>query len=123
MANEILLRPEVDSARWFVKQQNLWPPVEPFPEHELLLIASRQVEGVGVQPLRIKTRLPSKRPATRENRGPKPNFRARLGEFLGSECQNARTGPPAAYCVRVTPRVNIASDAAPKLILRDSASR
>jgi hypothetical protein len=50
-----------------------------------------------------------------------PNFRARLGEFLGSECQNAQTGPASAYCVRVTPRVNIASDAAPKLILRDSA--
>jgi hypothetical protein len=50
-----------------------------------------------------------------------PNFRARLGEFLGSECQNAQTGPASAYCVRVTARVNIASDAAPKLILRDSA--
>jgi hypothetical protein len=66
-------------------------------------------------------RSAGKRPATRENRGPKPNFRARLGEFLGSECQNAQTGPASAYCVRVTPRVNIASDAAPKLILRDSA--
>ncbi|MCW3840405.1 hypothetical protein ONA70_09895 [Micromonospora yasonensis] len=49
------------------------------------------------------------------------NFRAHLGEFLGSECQDVQTGPASTFCVRVTPRVNIASDAAPKLILRDSA--
>jgi hypothetical protein len=50
-----------------------------------------------------------------------PHFRGHLGEFLGSGCRDARTGPPSDFCVRVTPRVNIASDAAPKLILRDSA--
>ncbi|MEV7968485.1 hypothetical protein AB0O34_21235 [Sphaerisporangium sp. NPDC088356] len=50
-----------------------------------------------------------------------PNFRAHLGEFLGSECQNVQTGPASTYCVQVTPRVNISSDTAPKLILRDSA--
>lgn len=50
-----------------------------------------------------------------------PNFRAHLGEFLGSDCQTVQTGPASDFCVRVTPRVNITSDAAPKLILRDSA--
>jgi hypothetical protein len=50
-----------------------------------------------------------------------PNFRAHLGEFLGSDCQDVQSGPASDYCVRVTPRVNIASDAAPNLILRDSA--
>jgi hypothetical protein len=49
------------------------------------------------------------------------NFRARLGQYLGSGCLNAQTGPPGDACVRVTPRVNISSDAAPRLILRDSA--
>ncbi|MFI5935218.1 hypothetical protein [Actinoplanes sp. NPDC051494] len=50
-----------------------------------------------------------------------PNFRARLGQFLGSECTSPQTGPAGQYCVRVTPRVNIGSDTAPGLILRDSA--
>jgi hypothetical protein len=49
-----------------------------------------------------------------------PNFRARLGQFLGSQCTGT-AGPADTYCVRVTPRVNITSDAAPKLIVRDSA--
>jgi hypothetical protein len=49
-----------------------------------------------------------------------PNFRARLGQFLGSECVST-AGPASTYCVRVTPRVNIGSDLAPKLVLRDSA--
>lgn len=49
------------------------------------------------------------------------NFRARLGQYLGSGCVDAQTGPPGDACVRVTPRVNITSDAAPGLILRDSA--
>ncbi|MGW3628232.1 hypothetical protein [Streptomyces sp. NPDC000880] len=43
-----------------------------------------------------------------------PNFRAHLGEYLGSGCQDVQTGPASDTCVRVTPRVNIASDAAPK---------
>jgi hypothetical protein len=50
-----------------------------------------------------------------------PHFRTHLGEFLGSDCPNVATGPASDFCVRVSPRVNIASDAAPKLILRDSA--
>ncbi|MBL7259311.1 hypothetical protein [Paractinoplanes lichenicola] len=50
-----------------------------------------------------------------------PNFRARLGQFLGSECTSVTTGPAGPACVRVTPRVNIASDTAPRLVLRDSA--
>ena len=49
------------------------------------------------------------------------NFRARLGQYLGSGCVDATTGPPGDVCVRVTPRVNISSTASPKLILRDSA--
>lgn len=50
-----------------------------------------------------------------------PNFRARLGQWLGSECTDVATGPAAQFCVRVSPRVTVASDAAPKLVLRDSA--
>ncbi|MBU2665228.1 hypothetical protein KOI35_17125 [Actinoplanes bogorensis] len=50
-----------------------------------------------------------------------PNFRARLGQWLGSGCTSVETGPAGQFCVRVTPRVNIGSDAAPKLVLRDSA--
>jgi hypothetical protein len=50
-----------------------------------------------------------------------PNFRARLGQFLGSACTSVETGPPSQFCVRVSPRVNIGSDISPELILRDSA--
>lgn len=50
-----------------------------------------------------------------------PNFRARLGDYLGSECADVLTGPASTYCVRVSPRVNISSESAPQLILRDSA--
>jgi hypothetical protein len=50
-----------------------------------------------------------------------PNFRARLGQWLGSECTNEQTGPASQFCVRVSPRVNIGSRTAPQLILRDSA--
>ncbi|MFD9733145.1 hypothetical protein [Umezawaea sp. NPDC059074] len=50
-----------------------------------------------------------------------PAFRAQLGQFLGSECTSVTAGPPSQFCVQVTPRVNIGSDAAPKLVLRDSA--
>ena len=50
-----------------------------------------------------------------------PNFRARLGQFLGSECQNVTTGPPSRFCVRVTPRVNIGNGASAAFVVRDSA--
>ncbi|MCY1140881.1 hypothetical protein OWR29_23020 [Actinoplanes sp. Pm04-4] len=50
-----------------------------------------------------------------------PNFRAKLGQWLGSGCVDPASGPAGPSCVRVTPRVNIGSDAAPKLVLRDSA--
>ncbi|WP_033342766.1 hypothetical protein [Catenuloplanes japonicus] len=50
-----------------------------------------------------------------------PNFRAQLGVFLGDDCVNPATGPAGDRCVRVTPRVNIGSDIAPRLVLRDSA--
>jgi hypothetical protein len=49
------------------------------------------------------------------------NFRAKLGQFLGPDCQSAQTGPPSTYCVKVTPRVNIANDLSAKFVLRDSA--
>jgi hypothetical protein len=50
-----------------------------------------------------------------------PNFRARLGQWLGSECTSVETGPAGQFCVRVSPRVNIGSRTAPQLVLRDSA--
>lgn len=50
-----------------------------------------------------------------------PNFRAHIGEFLGSECTSITTGPPGRFCVKVTARVNIANDHSPNFVLRDSA--
>ena len=50
-----------------------------------------------------------------------PRFRERQGEFLGSGCTSALTGPPGQFCVQVTPRVNIANDASPAFVARDSA--
>jgi hypothetical protein len=52
-----------------------------------------------------------------------PNFRARIGQFLGSGCTSVQTGPPGQFCVQVTARVNIASDGpgARNLVARDSA--
>lgn len=50
-----------------------------------------------------------------------PRFRAQLGNWLGSGCTDVQTGPAGQFCVRVSPRVNIASDTAPALVLRDSA--
>lgn len=50
-----------------------------------------------------------------------PNFRARLGQWLGSGCTSEATGPAGQFCVRVSPRVNIGSTTAPRLVLRDSA--
>ncbi|MDQ1454460.1 MAG: hypothetical protein QOH28_80 [Actinomycetota bacterium] len=48
-------------------------------------------------------------------------FRAKLGQFLGADCQNPTTGPPSTYCVRVTPRVNIANGLSARFVVRDSA--
>jgi hypothetical protein len=50
-----------------------------------------------------------------------PNFRARVGQFLGSDCTSVTTGPPSRFCVQVTTRVNIANSFSDKLVLRDSA--
>jgi hypothetical protein len=50
-----------------------------------------------------------------------PNFRARLGQFLGSDCTSVQTGLPSKFCVRVTPRVNIGNDVSPRFAVRDSA--
>ena len=50
-----------------------------------------------------------------------PNFRARVGQFLGSECTSVETGPPSRFCVRVSTRTNIANDFSPDFVARDSA--
>lgn len=50
-----------------------------------------------------------------------PFFRERVGQFLGSGCTSVTTGPPGQFCVKVTTRVNIANDASPKFIARDSS--
>ena len=44
-----------------------------------------------------------------------PNFRARVGQFLGSDCTSVVTGPPSQFCVQVTARVNIANDLSPRV--------
>jgi hypothetical protein len=49
------------------------------------------------------------------------SFRARLGQFLGADCQSHQTGPPSTYCVKVTPRVNIGNGLSAKFVVRDSA--
>jgi hypothetical protein len=50
-----------------------------------------------------------------------PNFRARINQFLGSDCTSIVTGPPGRFCVQVTARVNIANDFSAKFVVRDSA--
>lgn len=50
-----------------------------------------------------------------------PNFRAHVGEFLGSDCTSIVTGPPSQFCVKVTNRVNIANDFSKNFVLRDSS--
>jgi len=50
-----------------------------------------------------------------------PNFRARIGTFLGSTCTSPQTGPPGQFCVAVAARVNIGNDLSPKFVARDSA--
>jgi hypothetical protein len=50
-----------------------------------------------------------------------PNFRARIGQFLGSACTSVTTGPPSQFCVEGRARVNIANDLSPDFVARDSA--
>ncbi len=50
-----------------------------------------------------------------------PNFRARIGQFLGSQCTSVETGPPSQFCVQVAARVNIGNDLSAKFVARDSA--
>ena len=50
-----------------------------------------------------------------------PNFRARVGQFLGDDCISVETGPPSRFCVQVSTRVNIANDLSRKFVARDSA--
>ena len=49
------------------------------------------------------------------------DFRARLGDFVGSECTSVQTGPPSQFCVQVRPRVNIGNNISPDFVVRDSA--
>jgi hypothetical protein len=50
-----------------------------------------------------------------------PNFRAHVGEFLGSDCTSITTGPASRFCVKVATRINIANDFSSKFVLRDSS--
>jgi hypothetical protein len=50
-----------------------------------------------------------------------PNFRAKVGQFLGSTCTSVTTGPPGQFCVQVATRVNISNDLSPRFVARDSA--
>ena len=50
-----------------------------------------------------------------------PNFRARVGQFLGDDCTSVVTGPPSQFCVQVSTRVNIANDLSPRFVARDSS--
>jgi hypothetical protein len=50
-----------------------------------------------------------------------PEFRARVGQFLGSDCTSIDTGPPSRFCVQVTTRVNVANDFSKNFVLRDSS--
>lgn len=50
-----------------------------------------------------------------------PNFRARIGDFLGSGCTSVETGTPGQFCVEVSARVNIANDFSDEFVVRDSA--
>ncbi|WP_457973883.1 hypothetical protein [Arthrobacter sp. D1-17] len=49
------------------------------------------------------------------------DFRARLGQFLGSACTSVETGPPNQFCVQVRPRVNIGNNVSDTFVARDSA--
>jgi hypothetical protein len=49
------------------------------------------------------------------------NFRARLGDFVGSACASVQTGPPSQFCVQVRPRVNIGNNVSADFVVRDSA--
>jgi hypothetical protein len=49
------------------------------------------------------------------------DFRAQLGQFVGSACTSVQTGPPSQFCVQVRPRVNIGNDVSAKFVVRDSA--
>lgn len=50
-----------------------------------------------------------------------PRFRARVGQWLGSECTSITTGPPSRFCVQVSTRTNIANNLSPRFVARDSA--
>jgi hypothetical protein len=50
-----------------------------------------------------------------------PRFRAKVGQYVGSECTDAQTGPVAEFCVQVRTRTNIANGFSPRFVARDSA--
>jgi hypothetical protein len=49
------------------------------------------------------------------------NFRARVGQFLGSACTSVVTGPPSRFCVQVSTRTNIGNGVSRNFVARDSA--
>src|ERR1700733_3213864 len=57
---DFLLGAKIDASRRFVQQENPWFSVEPFSKHEPLLVSSRQVERLGIEPFRIESKLPGK---------------------------------------------------------------
>jgi hypothetical protein len=61
-------------------------------------------------------KAPTRKPFYFDN----PNFRARIGQFLGADCTSVVTGPPSRFCVQVTARTNIANDFSRKFVVRDS---
>ena len=50
-----------------------------------------------------------------------PNFRERIGQFLGDDCLSVETGPPSQFCVQVSARTNIANGLSEDFLVRDSA--
>src|SRR5665811_1979075 len=62
---DFLLGAKIDAPRRFVQQEYLWFSVQPFSKHELLLVSSRQVERLGIEPLRTESKLPGERLAPR----------------------------------------------------------
>ena len=50
-----------------------------------------------------------------------PRFRERVGQYLGSDCTSAATGPASQFCVQVSTRVNIGNNLSPAFVARDSA--
>ncbi len=77
--------------------------------------------GDGTRTRIVHTLAQSTNPALTPFYFDNPNFRARVGQFLGDDCTSITTGPPSQFCVRVTTRVNIANGFSKRFVARDSA--